>query len=146
MSSPPHSSQPSLFATARRAFVLSGVPGTSFFGRKSPQPLRPIVIGVNAMLGGWAHSGKGLGDGKLISAAELDLPIGIPPAVLKLLELGQWNRARYLAEEVTAHQAEHSWPVGRGFNYIYLRWRPLIHPRNAATYRAATLYVDGPRG
>ena len=74
--------------------------------------------------------------GKLISAAELDLLIGIPPAVLKLLERGQWN-TRCLAEEVTAHQAENSWLASRSFNYnifqlqYFLRWRPLIHPRHA---------------
>src|SRR5580693_4725914 len=30
-------------------------------------------------------------------------------------------------------------PPGTGLN---LRWRPLIHPRNAATHTAATLYSD----
>ncbi len=34
-------------------------------------------------------------------------------------------------------------PPGTGLN---LRWRPLIHPRNAATYPAATLHSDCGRG
>ena len=34
-------------------------------------------------------------------------------------------------------------PPGAGLN---LRWRPLIHPRNAATYPAATLHSDCGRG
>jgi hypothetical protein len=58
-------SSPTPDAMARRDFVLSGVAGISFLGRRNPQPLRPIVISVNAMLDGWAHSGKGLGAAEL---------------------------------------------------------------------------------
>jgi hypothetical protein len=30
------------------------------YGRKNPEPLKPIIVCVNVLLDGWAHSGKGL--------------------------------------------------------------------------------------
>jgi hypothetical protein len=36
-----------------------------FFAQKTPEPLKPIVVNVNVLLDGWAHSGKGLSAGEI---------------------------------------------------------------------------------
>jgi hypothetical protein len=61
MESPGHP----LLGLARREFVLLGLAGGGFFTRNNPEPLRPIVISVHAMLDRGAHSGRGLGGGEL---------------------------------------------------------------------------------
>jgi hypothetical protein len=61
----PQGPRPPLNGVARREFVFGGAAGGGFLGRKTPEPLKPIVISVNALLDGWAHSGKGLREGEL---------------------------------------------------------------------------------
>jgi hypothetical protein len=76
--------------------------------------------------------------GKLISAAELDLPTGIPPAVFKVVELGQWNRARYLAGEVTALQAKNSW-AGQSWLQLHILKVATAHPPSKCRYHPPRL-------
>ncbi len=47
------------------------------------------------------HAGLERSDQGLVVVEEADIQVGILPEVLKLLEVGQWNRARLVAEELT---------------------------------------------
>jgi len=49
------------YVLGRREFVALGAGGVGLFARSNPEHLRRIVISVNVMLDGGAHSGKGLG-------------------------------------------------------------------------------------
>jgi hypothetical protein len=49
----------------RREILFSGAAGAGFLTLKKTEPLKPIVIRVNALLDQGAHSGKGLGAGEI---------------------------------------------------------------------------------
>ena len=52
-------------AVGRRQFLALGASGVDLFGRGNAEPLRRLVISVNAMFDRSAHSGKGLGSGEV---------------------------------------------------------------------------------
>ncbi len=59
------SRRPPRAAVGRREFIALGATGVELFARGSAEPLRRLVISVNAMFDRSAHSGKGLGSGEL---------------------------------------------------------------------------------
>jgi hypothetical protein len=50
---------------ARREFMLGCLAGGSFFSRKNPASLKPLVLSVNVMFDKGEHSGKGLVEAEL---------------------------------------------------------------------------------
>jgi hypothetical protein len=51
----------------RREMIFGAAAGGGFFTLRKAEPLKPIVIGVNALLDQGAHSGKGLNEGEIAS-------------------------------------------------------------------------------